>query len=508
MVRREVFDRVGGWNEDFQLCGGDVELCLRIGRAGYRVVCTPFADVAHVEGATRGSFVPKDDFATSFWHYQSSLYGGDPFFHPALSTARSIPTLRELDEPGPLELISQVIQRDVLPKGPGDPLTEAVSFAGRLQATPRDLSAVDGLHEENSGYQEVTSINWFVPDFESPFYGGIHTIFRFADHFLERHGVKSRFVVIGTGPERLFRSGLRTAFPQIQDAEIYLAPQGSDDELAEVPWADASIASLWVTCYPLLRFSATARKFYLVQDYEPIFYPAGTVAALAEQTYRMGFYGICNTPTLKDIYEGQYGGRAVSFMPAVDPIFKAGGRNGESEPYTVFFYGRPGHPRNCYELAMEALRDLKRELKDRVRIVTAGAWAGPNERSDTSFVENRGLLEYRTTAELYRQCDAGLVLSVSKHPSYLPMQLMASGCLVVSNVNPASSWLLHDEENCLLAAPTADALREALVRGLTDSDLRRRLTSRALTDIRESFSDWEAQMNDVYRFICDPDGES
>jgi GT2 family glycosyltransferase/2-polyprenyl-3-methyl-5-hydroxy-6-metoxy-1,4-benzoquinol methylase/glycosyltransferase involved in cell wall biosynthesis len=507
MVRRDVFDEVGGWDEDFQLCGGDVELCLSIGRAGYRIVCTPFANVAHVEGATRGSFIPQEDFATSFWHYHSLLYGGDPFFHPALSPAHSVPTLREPEEPGPLELVSRVIERDVLPKGPSDPLAEAVGFAGRLQASSRDMEAVLRLHQDSSGYREVTTINWFVPDFESPFYGGIHTIFRFADHFLEQYGVKSRFVVIGTGPERLFRSGLRTAFPRLQDPEIFLAPQGSDDELAEVPWADASIASLWVTCYPLLRFAATARKFYLIQDFEPIFYPAGTVAALAEQTYWMGLYGVCNTPTLKEIYEQQYGGRAIGFMPAVDPIFHPGNENGGSDPYTVFFYGRPGHPRNCYELAMEALRGLKRELKDRVRIVTAGAWSGADERTDTSFVENRGLLEYRKTAELYRRCDAGLVLSVSKHPSYLPMQLMASGSLVVSNVNPAGSWLLRDEENCLLAAPTADALQEALLRGLLDSELRRRLTSRAVTDIRDSFSDWTTPMNDVYRFLCNPNGD-
>ena len=313
-------------------------------------------------------------------------------------------------------------------------------------------------------------------------------------------------MVVGTGPEMFFRSGLQQAYPELAESEVYLAPHGTEDELAAVPWADASISTLWVTCYPLLRFTSTGKKLYLIQDFEPIFYPAGTVHALAEQTYRIGFYGICNTLTLKEIYENQYGGRAVGFTPAVDPIFHPGNRNGGDDPYTVFFYGRPGHPRNCYELAIEALRGLKRELKDRVRIVTAGAWTGPDERSDASFVENLGLLEYRKTAELYRECDVGLVLSVSKHPSYLPMQLMASGALVVSNVNPAGSWLLRDEENCLLTAPTADALKEALMRGLLDSELRERLTTRAVSDIREGFSDWETPMNDVYRFMCDPDG--
>lgn len=508
MVRRDVFDQVGGWNESFLLCGGDVELCLRIRDAGHRIVCTPYAQLRHLESATRGSFVPPEDFATSYWYYQPYLFGGDPYYNPNLSLQVGPPQLRSADDPSPLEVVSGILDRDLVPKSaPHDSTGEAIGFTRILEARDEEIIAVQHLHVESHGNEEVTSINWFVPDFESPFYGGIHTVFRFANHFLEQFGVKSRFVVIGTGPERFIRSGLRQAFPALANSEVYLAPHGSEDEMAAVPWADVSISTLWVTCYPLLRFRSTGGKFYLIQDFEPMFYPAGTVHALAEQTYRMGFYGICNTPTLKGIYEQQYGGRAVGFMPAVDPIFHPGNGNGSSDPYTVFFYGRPGHPRNCYELAIEALRGLKEELKDQVRIVTAGAWSGADERTDTSFVETLGLLEYRKTAELYRGCDAGLVLSVSKHPSYLPMQLMASGSLVVSNVNPAGSWLLRHEENCLLAPPTADALREALVRGLLDRELRHRLTSRAITDIRESFSDWTAPMNDVYRFLCNPNGD-
>jgi O-antigen biosynthesis protein len=169
----------------------------------------------------------------------------------------------------------------------------------------------------------------------------------------------------------------------------------------------------------------------------------------------------------------------------------------------VFFYGRPGHPRNCYELAIEALRQLKAEMKERVRVVTAGSWAPTDGRDD--FVEHLGVLGYEETAELYRRCDVGLVLSVSKHPSYLPMQLMASGCLVVSNINPAGRWLLRDGENCLLAPPTGQALAGALRRGLLDEELRSSLVSRAAADIDAGFRSWEPEMDRVYEFLCDPE---
>jgi glycosyltransferase involved in cell wall biosynthesis len=86
--------------------------------------------------------------------------------------------------------------------------------------------------------------------------------------------------------------------------------------------------------------------------------------------------------------------------------------------------------------------------------------------------------------------------------------MMASGCLVVSNYNPAASWLLRDGENCLLAQPTAESLHQALERGLTDSELRERLTAQAVADIREHHSDWESEMEKTYQYLCHPDGLS
>jgi O-antigen biosynthesis protein len=370
---------------------------------------------------------------------------------------------------------------------------------------PADLDRITTVHRDLGGHREPTSINWFIPDFDNPFYGGIHTILRFADHFLQKYGVKSRFVVVGSGPEPYVRSGIRMAFPELAESEIYLAPEGDDRAVELVPTADALIATLWLTAYPLARFKGVGRRFYFVQDYEPMFYPAGALFALAEETYRMGLYGIANTPPLKEIYEG-HGGTAEAFLPCVDTdVFHARRPTRSPEdPFTVFFYGRPGHPRNCYELAVEALGLVKDRLGDRLRVVTAGARVASDE--SPPWLQHLGVLEYGETAELYRRCDAGLVLSVSKHPTYIPLQLMACGALVVANDNPANGWLLRDGENALLADPTADSLAAALERGLNDDGLRERLTTRAASDIGEHHSDWVPEMERVYRFLCDPHG--
>lgn len=46
---------------------------------------------------------------------------------------------------------------------------------------------------------------------------------------------------------------------------------------------------------------------YFLQDFEPLFHPAGAYAALAENTYRMGFHGIAAGRWLAELLEADYG---------------------------------------------------------------------------------------------------------------------------------------------------------------------------------------------------------
>ncbi len=85
MVRREVFDRLGGFDERFILCGSDVALGLRAMEDGLRNVVTPHARLVHHESRTRGSTVPESDFSVSWEVYQPWLRAGDPYYSPQLS---------------------------------------------------------------------------------------------------------------------------------------------------------------------------------------------------------------------------------------------------------------------------------------------------------------------------------------------------------------------------------------------------------------------------------------
>ena len=56
MVRRELFDAVGGFDaEQLPVSFNDVDFCLRLRAAGYRNLWTPYAELCHQESASRGA---------------------------------------------------------------------------------------------------------------------------------------------------------------------------------------------------------------------------------------------------------------------------------------------------------------------------------------------------------------------------------------------------------------------------------------------------------------------
>jgi GT2 family glycosyltransferase len=55
-MRRTVFDEVGGFDEHhLPVAFNDVDLCLKVGQRGYQIICTPQAELTHLESISRGS---------------------------------------------------------------------------------------------------------------------------------------------------------------------------------------------------------------------------------------------------------------------------------------------------------------------------------------------------------------------------------------------------------------------------------------------------------------------
>ncbi|MGK0740675.1 rhamnosyltransferase WsaF family glycosyltransferase [Leucobacter sp. Z1108] len=504
-IRRDHFLDVGGLDENFILMGSDVVLGLDQVLAGRRNLVIPFDMVRHYESLTRGGTVPEQDLFASYWRYHSWLRHGDPYVSPNVSRSSAVPKFAGKHEENPALVCQRALgRRQIKFVQRANIAEEARQLLWTSAVTRDDVARLRSSHQEHASRFEVRTINWFIPEVDMPFFGGLNTAFRIADKMRVENGVRNRFVVLGEPAEMFLRTALDAAFPGLgRDSEIHFY-DGSDESLKTIPKADAAVGTLWLTALHVARSATAKRGFYLVQDYEPEFYPASSMFAMAEESYRLGLYGLCNSPSMYKTYVGEYNGRAFGFTPAVDRgVYHPADSSDEREydPVTIFAYARD-HFRNCWELVYAALSEIKKKHGRNVRIIVAGARYLP-ESAD--FVD-LGLMDYRETALHYQKTDIGVTMQISRHPSYLPLELMACGVPMVSPDSHWFKWLFKGDGNSLESMRSVSDLFRNLDTLVTDAQLRKRLSQGAIQTIDESHSSWDQALAGIYEYFCDPEG--
>lgn len=92
VMRRGIFEAVGGLDEQqLPVDLSDIDLCLKLRRAGLKVIWTPFAELFHHESATRGKATLPEQLArlarerAAFCERWGTQLLNDPAHHPALS---------------------------------------------------------------------------------------------------------------------------------------------------------------------------------------------------------------------------------------------------------------------------------------------------------------------------------------------------------------------------------------------------------------------------------------
>lgn len=95
IVKKQVFDQVGGFTEELAVAFNDVDLCLKINKAGSLVVYDPYVQLYHMESKTRGAEDSKEKvrrFQTEIeymrCHWLDILKNGDPYYNKNLSLTK------------------------------------------------------------------------------------------------------------------------------------------------------------------------------------------------------------------------------------------------------------------------------------------------------------------------------------------------------------------------------------------------------------------------------------
>lgn len=383
----------------------------------------------------------------------------------------------------------------------GQKIYQKISAVGAL-SIPAQVQTLDfyefvkykpegGAHVADSA--PLNTINWFIPPFGFGS-GGHLNIFRFIQN-LEREGFSCAIIIVGENQlasAQIAQKLINEWFMPLK-ANVFLGAEQASP-------AHITVATSWVTAYYVRNFRSTHHHCYFVQDFEPYFYAIGSEYILAEATYRFGFHCITAGDWLAQKLAQDYGLRTSAVGFSYDRDLYAPLPRKDPSSRTIFFYARPPTQRRAFELGLLVLDAVIKRHPD-VGVVFAG-WDISNYAIPFNHI-NAGVMKTSELPDLYSQCDAALVLSLS-NLSLLPLELMACGTPVVSNRAPCTEWLLNDD-NAALAEPTVEALADALSDVLSNSAKRAHIRAGGFATIaRSDWADEGRKMADFFRKLDDP----
>jgi len=253
---------------------------------------------------------------------------------------------------------------------------------------------------------------------------------------------------------------------------------------------DRCIATSWWTAYIGIRLMQEQCRFfdlpaiswaYLIQDFEPAFYNWSSRYALAESTYRtsdmqqapiLRTWALFNTHLLQTYFHrnGYRFWKESVVSPRMHPELR-NRLSGDGFPpktprsRTIVLYGRPGVPRNGFEILLEGLRIWAEQRADRCRtwrVVSAGEPHPDYPLGNGLVLHSLGKLSIDGYAHLLLESAIGISLMISPHPSYPPLEMAHFGLLTLTNgfaEKDVSTW--HDNIHSLSQA-TPESLARAL----------------------------------------------
>lgn len=345
----------------------------------------------------------------------------------------------------------------------------------------------------STSYNETNlSIHWLIPDF-GPGGGGHTNIFRMARLHQER-GHRSHVWVVGPrthhSKAQLEENANEWYGPFA--GEIDFLPEG---RLADEIEGDVLIATAWQTALPARSLRRFRRRFYFVQDFEPMFYPAGSMSYAALETYSSDFDYVCASPWLADKMQNEFDLWASSFllMPNHELYYPPKNRP-QNTLAKIVVYAREGTTRRCVELLQAALLELAcRGVAFQVYAFgispeTTGRW-----RSLGVPVEAHQVVPPPAVADQYRSSDLGIALSATNY-SLVPPEMMACGLPVV-DLRVDATIASYADGVAALAPPTATGIADTIESLLDDPEARRELSERGRAWVSEL--DWHRTADDV-----------
>ena len=306
-------------------------------------------------------------------------------------------------------------------------------------------------------------------------YGGVGTALVLGALMAERLDATLRLITRTEPPDA---DNIRTVLsvqgiPLPGNVELLHSPPSPGGREIPTTSRDLFLTTSWWTTWCTRKSVGPERIVYLLQEDERMFYPLGDRHLRCAETLASPdiAFVVNSRLLLKHLVSTGLTNLERNGM-SFEPAFPDSHYYPEQEENPVrrrfFLYARPNHPRNLYLRSLEALSaaivegvlpedgwEFNFVGKDADRLTLPGG-VKPRFRSDLGWAEY---------AALVRRIDLGLSLMYTPHPSYPPLDLAASGAVVVTNRFPGKVSLDRYSGNILCAEPTVSGLLEALRQG-------------------------------------------
>ena len=255
--------------------------------------------------------------------------------------------------------------------------------------------------------------------------------------------------------------------------------------LAECPDSDLVFATHWNTVdwvRQLLQTGRTRAAGYLIQDYEPWFFPDTAIAQ--RERVKAGYRLLPHRIVMSDWLRGRLAedGHDSHKIPLGMDLGQFYPRSRARGPQPVVLaMARPGTPRRGFPATIAALAAVK-QARPEVEIALFGDRFLDRWRIPFPFRNEGLIIRQDRLAELYSGADVFLDGSEFQGFGRCALEAMACGAAcVLTDLGGVLEYARH-EDNALLTPPgQAAAMTAAILRLLDDPSLRRKLTDSGLT---------------------------
>lgn len=479
-VSRKTLEKIGPFDEEFIICGSDVELCLRAHDNGLFNRYDVNVRLYHLESKSRDSYIPEIDFKKSYEAYGPYRENIDPYFNINLDINSVIP--REKVAPMNLVNFKNYIKRcpvtapvyQAVKKALMEPANYSVAEIGPL--VPRKAAPIG----------KGKRLNLLIPSVDKAHvFGGIATALKFYETLAQNGDFALRIITLDAGVN------LETSV--LSQDYVLVSPEEDSKEVKQIlPMADrynrtfpvaendVFVATSWWSAYNINDVMLWQKEtygdiyplIYFIQDYEPGFYPWSSRYMMADSTYRseLPVYAVINSKLLHDhmVQKGYQFTKTWYFEPTLNASLKQYlPELGTVVPKKkqILVYGRPNTARNAFELLVYGLKEwvAKQDNIDQWTILSAGEQHDDVDLGNGAILHSVGKLSLEDYAKMMLETYAGVSLMVSPHPSYPPLEMATFGAKTITNCYESKDLTdFSDNMICLKSCAPRDIAKKLL----------------------------------------------